>query len=171
MVAPQRSFTAGEVQTLLQAEERGGVVILTAGQPDAAGARRLLAAHGLALLPRPLGSVSPADPAASRREREKQPRFLDAWPIATIDGRDPADLPGVEVIYRHGEDVIALFRRVRTGGLLLIADTRFFSDMNVEDMSGYWLGNLGLIHNLFRRYLGADPDAVKPLFRSPVKPQ
>ncbi len=75
------------------------------------------------------------------------------------------------MIYRHGEDVVALFRRVGRGGLLLIADTRFFSDMNVEDMSGYWLGNLALIHDLFQRYLGADPDAVKPLFRSPVKPQ
>jgi uncharacterized protein DUF4350 len=170
-VAPRRAFTVGEVNALLEAEERGAVVILTVGQPDAAGSKRLLDAHGLTLLPRPMGTVTPADPSASRREREKQPRFLDAWPIATPDGRDPAELPGVEVIYRHGEDVVALFRRVGRGGLLLIADTRFFSDMNVEDMSGYWLGNLGLIHDLFHRYLGADPDAVKPLFRSPEKPQ
>ena len=80
-------------------------------------------------------------------------------------------MPGVEVIYRQGDDVVALFRRVGKGGLLLISDTRFFSDMNVEDMSGYWLGNLALIHDLFKKYLGADPDAVKPLFRSPEKPQ
>jgi hypothetical protein len=170
-VAPQRSFSVGEVNALLKAEERGAVVILTTGQPDSAGSKRLLDAHGFTLLPRPMGKVTPADPTASRREREKQPRFLDAWPIATLDGRDPAEVPGVEIIYRHGEDVVALFRRVGKGGLLLIADTRFFSDMNVEDMSGYWLGNLALIHDLFRRYLGADPDAVKPLFRSPVKPQ
>ena len=170
-VAPSGRSRVGEVNALLKAEERGAVVILTVGQPDSAGSQRLLDAHGFTLLPRPMGTVTPADPAASRREREMQPRFLDAWPIATLDGRDPADLPGVEVIYRHGEDVVALFRRVGQGGLLLIADTRFFSDMNVEDMSGYWLGNLALIHDLFQRYLGADPDAVKPLFRSPVKPQ
>jgi hypothetical protein len=169
-VAPQRSFSVGEVNALLKAEERGTVVILTVGQPDAAGSNRLLDSHGLMLLPKPMGTVTPADPSASRRERENQPRFLDAWPIATTDGRDPASLPGVEIIYRHGEDTVALFRRVGQGGLLLIADTRFFSDMNVEDMSGYWLGNLSLIHDLFKRYLGADPDSVKPLFRSPEKP-
>ncbi|MFI5454081.1 MAG: DUF4350 domain-containing protein [Isosphaerales bacterium] len=170
-VAPQRSFTAAEVKDLLNAERRGAVVILTAGQPDSAGARRLLDAHGLALLPRPLGTVSSADPSASRRERETRPRFLDAWPIVTSERGNPADIPGVEVIYRHGDDAVTLFRREGKGGLLMISDTRFFSDMNVEDMTGYWLGNLALIHDLFQRYLGADPDAVQPLFRSPVKPQ
>jgi hypothetical protein len=169
-VAPQRSFNAAEVKDLLDAEERGAVVILTVGQPDSAGARRLLDAHGVRLLPRPLGTVSSADPTASRIERESHPRFLDAWPIVAADGGNPVELPGVEVIYRHGADVVAMFRRVGKGGLLLISDTRFFSDMNVEDMSGYRPGNLALIHELFRRYLCADPDAVKPLFRSPEKP-
>ena len=122
-------------------------------------------------MPRPLGTASPVDPGAGRIEREAHPRFLDTWPIVTSKGVDPVELPGVEVIYRHGEDVVALFRRMGKGGLLLISDTRFFSDMNVEDTSGYWLGNLALIHDLFQRYLGADPDAVKPLFRSPEKPQ
>ena len=170
-VAPQRSFTQAEVNDLMKAEERGTVVILTAGQPDSAGARPLIEAHGLALLPRPLGTITSAEPTASRVEREQHPRFLDAWPIETTDGGNPVEVPGVENIYRHGRNEVALFRRVGKGGLLLIADTRFFSDMNVEDMSGYWVGNLALIDELFRRYLGADPDAVKPLFRSPVKPQ
>jgi len=171
-VAPQRPFTRGEVEELLKSEECGAVILLTAGQPDSAGSRRLLEAHGLALDPRPLGTVTSTDPTASRREHEQQPRFFDAWPIvAAGDQGDPAALPGVEVIYKHGEDVVALFCRRAKGGLLLIADTRFFSDMNVEDVSGYWPGNLALIHDIFRRYLGADPDAVQPLFRSPDKPQ
>src|SRR5260370_1075211 len=102
---------------------------------------------------------------------ETPPQSLDPWPIVASDGGNPVELPGVDVVYRHGQDVVALFRRMGKGGLMLISDTRFFSDMNVEDTSGYWLGNLALIHDLFQRYLGADPDAVKPLFRSPVKPQ
>ena len=170
-IAPHRSFSAAEVKDLMGAEERGAVVILAAGQPDSGGASRLIEAHGFKLLPRPLGTVTSADPGASRVERESHPRFLDAWPIEAADGGNPVELPGVDVIYRHGRDVVALFRRVGEGGLLLIADTRFFSDMNVEDMSGYRPGNLALIHELFRRYLDADPDAVKPLFRSPEKPQ
>ncbi len=170
-VAPQKSFTHREVAELLRAEEDGAIVILATGQPDSAGSRPLLEAHGLGLAPRPLGTVTPAEPMASRRERERQPRFLDAWPIVTADEADPAKLPGVQVIYRQGDDVVALFRRMGRGGFLVISDTRFFSDMNVEGMSGYWLGNLAFIHDMFQRYLGADPDAVKPLFRSPEKPR
>ena len=171
-VAPQRSFTGAEVTDLLKAEEGGTVVLLNVGHPDSAGSQRLLEAHGLALVPRPLGTVTAAEPGASRLEREREPRFLDAWPIvAAGDVGDPAALPGVEVIYKQGNDTIALFRRTGRGGLVLISDTRFFSDMNVEDMSGYWQGNLALIHDIFERYLGADANAVKPLFRSPEKPQ
>ncbi len=171
-VAPQRSFSRGEVADLLNAEEGGTVVLLTVGQPDSAGSQRLLEAHGLALVPRPLGTVTAAEPGASRRERERKPRFLDAWPIvAASDEGDPVALPGIQVIYKQGKDTIALFRRTGRGGLVLISDTRFFSDMNVEDMAGYWQGNLALIHDIFERYLGADADAVKPLFRSPEKPQ
>jgi hypothetical protein len=170
-VAPQKSLTASEVQDLLRAERDGTIVILATGQPEAAGSQRLLDAHGLALAPRPMGTVTPASPTASRREREQQPRFLDAWPIVTTDHSDPEATEGVDVIYRHGGDVVVLFRRLGTGGLLLISDTRFFSDMNVEDTSGYWIGNLALIHDLFKKYLNADPESVKPLFRSPQKPQ
>jgi len=170
-VAPQRSFSSGEVDDLLRAEEAGATVLLAVGQPDSAASRPLLQAHGLALAPRPLGMVTASDPLASFRDREKEPRFLDAWPITTIEAGDPTTLPGVEVIYRRGEDVIALFQRRGRGGLLLISDTRFFSDMNVEGMAGNWLGNLALIHDVLVRYAGAKPDDVKPLFRSPEKPQ
>jgi hypothetical protein len=170
-VAPQKSFTRREVGELLRAEDDGAVVILTTGQPDSEGSRPLLAAHGLILAPRPMGTITPSEPTASRGERERQPRFLDAWPIVALGEKDPTTLSDVEVIYRHGDDVVALFRHMGKGGLLLISDTRFFSDVNVEDVSGYRVGNLALIHDLFKRYLGADPDAVKPLFRSPAKPQ
>ena len=171
LIAPQRSFSSGEVDDLFRAEEAGATVLLAVGQPDSAASRRLLEAHGLALAPRPLGTVTASSPLASLREREKEPRFLDAWPITTVDGGEPGTLPGVEVIYRQGDDAVALFRRVGRGGLLVIGDTRFFSDTNVEGMAGHWPGNLALIHDALVRYAGARPDDVKPLFRSPEKPQ
>lgn len=170
-VAPQRTFSGKEVEELMAAEEQGAIVLLAVGQPDSAGARPLLEAHGLALDPRPLGTVSDVGLRASRVEREQQPRFFDAWPIVAAGGGSVDSLSDVEVIYRRGDDTLALFRRRGRGGLLLFADTRFFSDMNIEDVSGYWLGNLALIHDVFQRHLGANPDAVRPVFRSPEKPR
>ncbi len=174
-VAPQRSFNRGEVKELLKAEEGGTVVLLNVGQPDSAGSQRLLEAHGLGLVAQPLGTVTAAEPRRkeSRRgaKRARAPVSLDAWPIvAARDAGDPAALPGVQVIYKQGKETIALFCRKGHGGLVLISDTRFFSDMNVEDMSGFWPGNLALIHDMFKRYLGANAESVRPLFRSPPKP-
>jgi hypothetical protein len=111
-VAPQKAFSRGEVEELLRAEEDGAVVILATGQPDSGGSQPLLDAHELALLPRPMGTVTSAESTASRREREQQPRFLDAWPIVGRGARDPETLAGVEVIYRQCDDVVALYRRV-----------------------------------------------------------
>ena len=171
-IAPQRPFSKSEVDDLLRFEAGGGVVLLAVGQPDSSASRPVLLAHGLDLAGRPLGTVPDTQTLATGpggRERET-PRFLDAWPIVDATGGDPSTIPGVEVLYRDGKDVIALFRRRGRGGLLLIADTRFFSNMNIEDVSGHRVGNLALIHDIFRMYLGTDPDSVRPLFPSPKKP-
>ncbi len=170
-IAPQRAFTRGEVEDLLRFEEAGGVSLIAVGYPDASASRTLLRTHGLDLVARPLGSVPrvPANVAGRRREQER-PHFLDAWPIISTSGRDLAAIPEVDVLYRAEDDVIALFCKRGRGGLLLFSDSRFFSTMNVEDMSGFWVGNLALIHDVFRKYLGVDPDSVRPAFRSPKKP-
>jgi hypothetical protein len=169
-IAPQRPFTRAEADDLLRFEDAGGVVLLAVGQPDSAASRPLFLAHGLDLASRPLGTVPSSGVDPGRRAREK-PRFLDAWPIVSTSGGDLATVPGVDVLYRAGEDVVALFRRQGRGGLLFFSDTRFFSSMNIEDMSGHWVGNLALIHDVFRKYLDVNPDAVRPVFASPKKPE
>jgi hypothetical protein len=166
-IAPQRSFTRREVEDLLRFEAGGGVVLLAVGQPDCAAAKALLVAHGLDLEARPLGTFPPA---AGTREK-KRPRFLDPWPIVSTSGRDLASAPEIDVLYRAQNDVIALFCKRGRGGLLLFSDTRYFSSMNIEDMWGQWEGNLALIHDVFRKYLHFEPEAVRPVFRSPEKPE
>ena len=89
------------------------------------------------------------------------------------DGGNPVELPGVQIIYRHGRDDVALFRRIGHGGLLLVADTRFFSDMNVEDMSGYWRGNLASFMTCSRIISGViltRPSRFSARLRSPHNP-
>ena len=82
-VAPQRSFTAGEVADLFKAEERGAVAILTAGQPDAAGSRGYSRPTVWRSCPRPMGTVTPvARPraAASAKASRDSSTPGRSWP-------------------------------------------------------------------------------------------
>ena len=105
---------------------------------------------------------------------KERPRFLDAWPIRSAAGVSASDLEDradVDVLYRVGPDATAVFCRRGWGGLMVIGDSRFFSSMNIESMSGHWVGNLAFLHNVFREYLSVDPAEVAPLFPSPEMPE
>ncbi len=169
-VAPQMRFSDRQVLDLIKAEINGCVVILVAGQPDSKAAEPLLRAHSLGLAPRPMGTLPPGGFNGSS-EMERVPRFVDPWPIVPLDGGISATNSDWEVLYRYGDDVVALYCRRGRGGLLLISDTRFFSSMNVEDISSFHLGNLAFIHDVFQRVLSADAESVTPVFRSPRMPE
>lgn len=166
-VAPQKAISLRQVSELEQFEQDGGIVLVAAGYPDLAGCRALLAAHDVSLAPRPLGTIPPG----SERRNKDVPRFLDAYPIVAVDGTSIRENQAVEILYEAGDDITAVFCRKGSGGLLLFADTRFFSSMNVEYMSTYRSGNLAFIHDVFQKYLAVDPELVTPLFRSPEKPK
>ncbi len=166
-IAPQRPFTRSEVDSLLEFEKSGGIVLLAVGHAESPPSQSLLSAHGLKLEGRPLGTV----PKVIDNQGQERPRFLDAWPIVSTSGADLTVSSDIEVLYRTEDDITALFCRKGSGGLLLISDSRYFSSMNVEDVAGHWMGNLAFIYEVFRKYLAADPDSVQPLFNSPTKPE
>lgn len=166
-VAPKKIFSQKQVSELIAYERSGGVVIVAAGHPDASGVAPLLTAHGVSLAPEPLGTI----PAGSEKRNTQVPRFLDAYPIIGVDAKDVHTNPAIDILYEVDGDVTAVFCANGEGGLLLYADTRFFSSVNVERESTYREGNLAFIHDTFRKYLRVEPNSVRPLFQSPEKPE
>src|SRR5690606_28017476 len=130
--------------------------------------RPLLHRLGLDVRAVPLG---PVPRSAGAHARDEVPFFLGAFPIVLREpsGRFSAVPDGhadVEVAYRYGGDALVVFRRVGAGGLLLVADSRFFSTRNVEGHGAVSKGNVRFVYELLRRYAGLS-DEVEVAFPDP----
>jgi hypothetical protein len=144
-VAPARHFTPAERQTMRRFVEGGGRLICTVGAEQASGSRALLSDFGLSV---------PASPVPTkRRQREPEPMgnlrslFLNAadygagdhkvgvifhagWPVA-------ATADNVDVLVRgRGDQPIVVSRRVGQGRVVLIGDTGFAMNKNLEYIGG-----------------------------------
>ncbi|MCX5654607.1 MAG: DUF4350 domain-containing protein [Planctomycetota bacterium] len=141
-IAPARAFTEAERQAVRRFVEDGGVLILTVGYDAAGPSRELLADLGLRVGRRP-------DPGAPARNPEpmghfKSPyvkvgdylahvRFHAAWPVYADDPNDPA----VRVIAFGPDDLpVILIRRIGKGKVLLVGDTGFALNKNLEHEGG-----------------------------------
>jgi hypothetical protein len=102
---------------------------------------------------------------------KSKPRFLDAWAIESTERIGLDENPDVDLLFTYGGETCAVFIKHGKGGLLLFADTRFFSSNNIESASGFkWQGNIDLVRGLLEEYLDADPSRVVPVFDSPEMP-
>lgn len=160
LVAPRRPLAPSQLRDLDEAMANGATVLALGSSPHARGLRSLLAAHGLAVAPASLGPIPP--PA---RQQEHEPRFVDPSAILAAAGTTARSL------YRYGELDLAVAVPVGAGWLVVLGDTRFFSDGNVEGVWGWWGGNLRFIHDLFALYGGGDAERVATLLPAPIRPE
>jgi hypothetical protein len=147
-VAPGRKFTAKERQAVRNFIEGGGIFICTVGWPEARGSHELLADLGLYV--GGIGAATTGQPEPKTFGHFKAPyfnggdymayvRFHAAWnvessdpqarPIAygPRDPKGPSDQPDPTVI---------LMRRIGRGKAVVVADTHFAPNKNLEREGG-----------------------------------
>ena len=106
----------------------------------------LLEAFGFDILPKPLGPVPyvEGNPTAYRNE----PLFVDSWPILVLEN----DSDGTHVFYsiEMSGDVypLVVFKEYFDGGILLVGDSQFLLDKNLESSNDYWPGNIEFLRNI-----------------------
>jgi len=168
-IAPARPFTRRERERIVRFVTRGGVWICAAGAEDVAGSRALLAEFGMQV---------PASPVpAAKVVREPEPmgrfratygatglgaqpgvRFHAGWPVVA---KPPAE---IWVTGNRGQPIV-LARRAGRGTVVLIGDTGFALNKNLEYINGEPLD--GQYENaLFWRWLlervgGGQPSAPR----------
>ncbi len=135
-VAPQRGFSPSERAVLRDFVNRGGVFILTVGGDEAGPSRPLLSDFGFDIgtdgvhAPEtvPMGHFK--SPYLRSEEQRVFVRFHAAWPVVCRE-------PDAQVI-AYGRDnlpVIAM-RRIGAGKVVVIGDTRFAANDNLEREDG-----------------------------------
>ena len=148
-VAPSRTFSKSEREVLDRYVRAGGILICTAGWDKCTAVRDLLNDFGLyvGIAPPPADGSEP--PAPEPLGFFKSPyydgggyqafvRFHAAWPV----GPDPASTPleGLRVLAYgnlHGKDLpVILMRRVGLGAVVLVGDTSFAMNKNLETEEG-----------------------------------
>lgn len=144
-IAPTKTFTKDEVNFLRDFVYTGGLVIVSVGYLDKGASMPLLDEFGFNIAPIPLGPV-PLRELELPREYFNETKFIDSWPILIKN-------EGTHVFYAAQFDnqsyPIVTFRRYGEGGFLLIGDSEFLLDKNLEGESTYWEGNIIFIRNVF----------------------
>ncbi|MBK9119111.1 MAG: hypothetical protein IPM18_05855 [Phycisphaerales bacterium] len=148
VIAPTRPYLPEELAQVRMFLERGGLLMLTVGFEEKAGAEGLLGLLELDIAGLPLGPVpieEPGDPIAKLREAMQRPHFREAWPVVTRGAP-------LEVLHQVGAFDVLVFRAVGRGGALVVGDSYFLHDKILEAEKAYWPGNIQLLRDLFEQF-------------------
>jgi hypothetical protein len=142
-IAPTRTFTADEVVLLEKYMINGGYIVLATGYDDKQASLPLLQTCGVDVEQTPLGPVPYGESNTTLYQNE--PRFVDSWPLTAPQNQT------VSYYNFSWEDFtfdLVIFVQQGLGGLLVIGDSQFLLDKNIESIYDYWPGNI-----LFLKYL------------------
>lgn len=140
--APQRPFSAAQRRDVMQFMERGGVVLMSCGYPHYGNARSLLEPLGIEVLNIPLGR------SFDRLAFGRPIHLFSAWPLR---------LHRADAVVLAMSDNWPLIVEVPVGQgrLVLIPDSEFFHNINLENLERHSLPNIEFIRTLLDRELGA----------------
>ncbi len=118
LVAPRRRFTSAEADRIVRWVRRGGALIMAIGAERAAPSSALLQRFQFKLRPVPLGHVT-------AQGGEGGVPLAEAWPVVAAG-------TGLRRLLRWEDYDIAWERRVGAGRVVLIGDSQFFCNYNLE---------------------------------------
>jgi len=147
--APTKMFSTDEVEFIKQYMNGGGLVILSTGYEDKDASMPLLNEFDLDIYDIPLGPIPYVED--DPEEYQKEPRFVDSWPIIIGDESVTETFYGIEI---EGETyVLMTFTQYGDGGFLFISDSQYLLDKNIESLDDYWPGNIQFLKNIIDELL------------------
>ncbi len=143
--APGRPFTARERAVARSFVERGGILIFTVGWPEAAASRRLLAelgffvggrgaAEGRGPEPKPFGHFKA--PYYNGGDYMAYVRFHAAWAVESSDPNAQPLAYGPRDPLTGRDPTVILMRRLGRGKVVVVADSEFATNQNLENEGG-----------------------------------
>jgi hypothetical protein len=144
VLAPTRAYTSGEIAAVEDFVTNGGTVIVSVGFEELQGSRALLGRFGLDIADVPLGNV-PIRVEGDTLDVDVR----EGWPVR-YDESAPT-----EVLLSVWDYPVAVRRAVGRGEIVVIGDTYFFHDRNLETRDEYFAGNVSFLQRLIEFDRGA----------------
>lgn len=143
--APGRPFTARERAVARRFVERGGILIFTVGWPEAAASRPVLAdlgfyvggrgaAEGHGPEPKPFGHFKA--PYYNGGDYMAYVRFHAAWAVESSDPNAQPLAYGPRDPLTGRDPTVILMRRLGRGKVVVVADSEFATNQNLENEGG-----------------------------------
>ena len=136
MNAPRKPVSGGERRDLTRFMERGGTVIVGCGYQNYATCRSLLEPLGLRVRNVPLGRFF------DRPAFGQNVSFMSAWPIEVSNDK-------AEIVCSHEAGSLIVSVPVGDGQLVLIGDSEFLHNRNMEGHDNHDPANTAFLKNLF----------------------
>jgi hypothetical protein len=139
--APMQPFSPAEMDVIDAFMEGGGLLVVTAGSERPSAPYALLSHFGFELGGVPLGRAD----ATSERWKAS---LWGAWPIKQEVGG------GADVIAKAWEYPVMLYRQRGAGGVLVVADSAFLMNKNLEDAYTFSEENILFLRDFLTTYGG-----------------
>jgi hypothetical protein len=138
VVAPAKSFSRAEIESIEAFVRRGGQLIITVGWPDRSAVRSLLELFSFSIGNTPLGRVTAF--------QNKQGITLhNAWPVI-YDQKVGTPLCDV------WEYSVIVYSHYGKGGVLIVGDSSFLLNKNLEGMRNYVESNIIFLREFINKY-------------------
>ena len=118
--------------------QNGGTVLVSVGFEELHGSRALLDRFGLEVSNIPLGKFQ-----AVVKADTSTVVIREGWPVRAADGATPA-----EVLVSEWGYPLVVRRPAGNGEVLLIGDSSFFHDVNLETLKEYTMANVAFLRKL-----------------------
>jgi hypothetical protein len=134
VIAPAKPFSGSRLNMISHFVREGGTLLVTTGFEEGAGSASLLNAFGLGLKDVPLGLVD-------QGQNEHNITFPKAWEVNNLDGK-------AEILCQVWDLPVILNKPVGKGNIILVGDSQFLLNINLETVYDYNIHNI-----LFFKYL------------------
>ena len=150
--APTQPFTHNEIKRIKDFMATGGFVILATGYTDKSASQTLLNMFDVDIQALPLGPVPYVEDSVENKENET--RFVDSWPI-TYDQNNGVSFYSFNFTWNDSSIStyhLMVFFPYGSGGLLLISDSQYLLDKNIESIYDYWPGNIIMLKHIIDEF-------------------
>ncbi len=148
-IAPTRAYTPQETAAVMNFVKSGGTLLLSVGWEEKEASMPLLTALGMDIDNTPLArceyTLSYATARKNKKSRKKiTAHFSEAWPVIYEES------DAIDVICRPMGYPVIVQKHVGSGRAIVIGDSKFLLNNNLEDDDSYSVQNMLLLRRLLR---------------------